>query len=71
MKLIELMKLIETIKFRKSNIQKLGKNEEHSKHETNPRIQAWNQSINEINEAIKELKNKSKRKVELYLELKN
>ena len=48
----------------------MGENQWNSKYQTNSRIQAWNQSINEINEAIKELKNKSKEELELYLEMK-
>ena len=40
----------------------MGKNQWNSKYQTNSRIQAWNQSINEISEAIQELKNKSKKK---------
>ena len=69
MKLIELMKQIESTKIRKFKYQNWGKNEENSKYKTNSRIQQWNQSLNEINEAIKEWKKKLKRKVELYLEL--
>ena len=65
MKLFATMKLIESTKFRKFKYQNWGKNQLNSKYETNCRIQQWNPSLNEINEAFKEWKNKLKKRVRI------